>query len=315
MRYYEYENDKFEYLSEYKSGDPQRGVAFIPKRGVNLHENEVTRMYKTVNDAYIEPVSFIVPRRAEVFQNDIYPPATGTKPAMSAEEYFGGKEAAVPPKISLESLYEGQEPVEVPAEKVPSANKMKETPAPAVSSVTPAKQEPTPQRIETPPAASTSRGPQLSMKDNQQSMSAMADKFADKDKEDESSDDDSSFEEVPKPVERPAAAVATRQEEKTGVQTPPTQPSPTKTTSAPSPKPEPETVASPPPSASKQAPSLDSKTNGETDTAAASAAPRGAAASLKDVLQDIKAMLSQQSAQIEALTKEVAGLKERLGEQ
>ena len=43
IRYYEYENDKFEYLSEYKSGDPQRGIAFLPKRGVNLHDNEITR--------------------------------------------------------------------------------------------------------------------------------------------------------------------------------------------------------------------------------------------------------------------------------
>jgi hypothetical protein len=30
----------------------------MPKRGVNMHENEVARAYKTVNDQYIEPVSF-----------------------------------------------------------------------------------------------------------------------------------------------------------------------------------------------------------------------------------------------------------------
>src|ERR1700760_1314171 len=36
IRYFEYTNDKFEYLSEYKSADPQRGVAFLPKRGVNV---------------------------------------------------------------------------------------------------------------------------------------------------------------------------------------------------------------------------------------------------------------------------------------
>ncbi|KAH9835091.1 actin binding protein [Teratosphaeria destructans] len=39
IRYFEFENDKFEYLSEYKSGDPQRGLAFLPKRGVNTHDN------------------------------------------------------------------------------------------------------------------------------------------------------------------------------------------------------------------------------------------------------------------------------------
>jgi coronin-1B/1C/6 len=92
IRYYEYENDTFEYLSEYKSADPQRGLAFLPKRGLNVHENEVMRAFKTVNDQYIEPISFIVPRRAEVFQGDIYPPVTGKKPAMSAQAWFDGGE-------------------------------------------------------------------------------------------------------------------------------------------------------------------------------------------------------------------------------
>jgi hypothetical protein len=36
IRYFEYENDKFEFLSEYKSGDPQRGLAFVPRRGINV---------------------------------------------------------------------------------------------------------------------------------------------------------------------------------------------------------------------------------------------------------------------------------------
>ena len=34
IRYFEYENNDFIFLSEYKSSDPQRGVAFLPKRGV-----------------------------------------------------------------------------------------------------------------------------------------------------------------------------------------------------------------------------------------------------------------------------------------
>ena len=36
IRYFEYENDKFEFLSEHKSAEPQRGIAFVPRRGINV---------------------------------------------------------------------------------------------------------------------------------------------------------------------------------------------------------------------------------------------------------------------------------------
>lgn len=36
IRYFEYQNDKFEFLSEHKSLEPQRGIAFVPKRGINV---------------------------------------------------------------------------------------------------------------------------------------------------------------------------------------------------------------------------------------------------------------------------------------
>ncbi|CAI0653444.1 unnamed protein product, partial [Colletotrichum noveboracense] len=118
IRYFEYENDKFEFLSEYKSAEPQRGIAFVPRRGINVHENEVMRAYKTVNDTYIEPISFTVPRRAETFQSDIFPPATGLKPAVSAKEWLEGKDG-IPNKIDLESVYEGTAPKEVVADYKP----------------------------------------------------------------------------------------------------------------------------------------------------------------------------------------------------
>ena len=209
IRYFEYENDKFEYLSEYKSPDPQRGLAFLPKRGVNMHENEVMRAFKTVNDSYIEPISFIVPRRAEVFQGDIYPPVVGTKPAMSAAEWFDGAEG-LPPKIDLESVYEGEEPTEVPASskpasRVPSSTTMlsptktqQPEPAPAP------KKNPEPERKEPTPQPTTLRDPPPSIKNQGSSIAKLASKYDDK--EDSSSDenDDSSFEEVAKPVERHA---------------------------------------------------------------------------------------------------------------
>ncbi|KAL9111263.1 MAG: hypothetical protein Q9227_004341 [Pyrenula ochraceoflavens] len=197
IRYYEYSNDKFEYLSEYKSTEPQRGVAFLPKRGINLKENEVMRAYKTINDNYIEPVSFIVPRRAETFQDDIYPPAVGTKPAVGSSEWFDGK-SGLPPKLDLESLYEGTGVKEVSSDYKPR-------PAPEPSKPQePVKKEPEPSRPEPSPAAM--RAPPPSMKEQGGSMMAMADKYAEKDDEKEEESDTSSFEEVSKPSERASEA-------------------------------------------------------------------------------------------------------------
>ena len=201
IRYYEYENDNFEYLSEYKSADPQRGVAFMPKRGLNLQENEVMRAYKTVNDTYIEPISFIVPRRAEVFQGDIYPPATGSKPGMSAADYFSGKDA-LPPKIDMESVYNNEAPAEVPSDYKPPPPL---TPMPAPETKKP---EPPKEAAREAPQPSPALKTPASMKEQGASMSSMASKFADskdEEEEEEEEDDSSSFEEVSKPVERAQA--------------------------------------------------------------------------------------------------------------
>ncbi|KAG6029016.1 Coronin-like protein crn1 [Claviceps citrina] len=199
IRYYEYENDKFEFLSEHKSPDPQRGIAFLPRRGINVHENEVMRAYKTVNDSYIEPISFTVPRRAESFQADIFPPAVGTKPAVGAREWLEGK-TGIPAKIDFESIYDGGAPKEIPSDYKPAA-----PPSPTLVK----KEE---QRKEEAKPAPAARGPPPSMNDQKSSISAMANKFQDReededeDEEGEDVDDTSSFEEVSRPVPRGGTA-------------------------------------------------------------------------------------------------------------
>lgn len=209
IRYFEYENGKFEFLSEYKSADPQRGMAFLPKRGVNTHENEVMRAFKTVNDSYIEPISFIVPRRAEVFQDDIFPPVVGAKPAMSAGEWFDGKEG-LPPKIDLASVYAGEEPAEVAADYKPAVS-AQPPPAPSLT-----KKAPEPASEPAAPASAL-RGPPLSMKEQTSSIKDLASKFTDDKEDEESEEDSSSFEEIAKPIDRserhaPAAAPTEKSE-------------------------------------------------------------------------------------------------------
>lgn len=161
---------------------------------LQLHENEVMRAYKTVNDLYIEPISFTVPRRAETFQGDIFPPCTGSKPAMSASEWLNGK-TALPPKIDLESKYEGNAPVEVAADYKPPAAAPAPTPAPAAKPAP--KPEPEPVARAAPPSVSQQKG----------SMAAAASKFQDDEDDKEDEAETSSFEEVQKPVSRAALPV------------------------------------------------------------------------------------------------------------
>jgi len=162
------------------------------------------RAYKTVNDAYIEPISFTVPRRAETFQSDIFPPAVGLKPAVSAEEWLDGK-SGIPPKIDLESVYEGGAPVEVPADYSPSTTVAPS--APEHSPVEPAKPAAS-TSTHAPAPATVARSSPASVSDQKASLSNMASKFRDDDDNNDAVDadvksqhsDPSAFDERPVPT-------------------------------------------------------------------------------------------------------------------
>ncbi|KAI1195933.1 hypothetical protein F5X97DRAFT_306774 [Nemania serpens] len=282
IRYFEYENDKFEFLSEYKSSDPQRGLAFVPKRGVNVHDNEIMRAYKTVNDSYIEPISFTVPRRAETFQSDIYPPCVGLKPAVSAQEWLAGK-SGVPSKIDFESIYDGNAPVEVPSEyKAPAP-----IPTPAPVSI------PTQQKAPAPTAAPAAAHSPPSVKEQQNSLAALASKYEDKD---DTVEEPSSFDEFSKSPER--SVVPARFENKA--------PSPTNTTSAPPPKPASPAKLEPPQATSASAPSA-------SPTGSVGPVVETALDEIKILLETQTKILSAQTQHIERLTTEVDSLKKRVG--
>ncbi|KAN0062647.1 Coronin-like protein crn1 [Thecaphora frezii] len=93
IRYYELENDELHFLTETKSSEPQRGLTFVARRFLNTDDNEIAKAYK-VTGSMVQPLSFQVPRRAESFQADIFPPAPSDVPSLTAEEFFKGKRAA-----------------------------------------------------------------------------------------------------------------------------------------------------------------------------------------------------------------------------
>ncbi|CAF0848093.1 unnamed protein product [Rotaria sordida] len=94
IRYYEFTDQGEPYLyflSEYKSTSPQRCLGVMPKLGLDVTRNEIMRFYKLFATGSIcEPISMIVPRKAEAFQYDIYPDTPGPYPALSADEWISG---------------------------------------------------------------------------------------------------------------------------------------------------------------------------------------------------------------------------------
>eukprot|EP00033_Pygsuia_biforma_P000142 GCRY01000179.1.p1 GENE.GCRY01000179.1~~GCRY01000179.1.p1 ORF type:complete len:454 (-),score=108.09 GCRY01000179.1:30-1391(-) len=101
IRYYEIVDEApyWHFIEEYKSSTPQRGMAILPKRAVDVSNNEVVRLYKLTTNA-IEPLNFTVPRKSDQFQEDLFPNCVGPEPALTKEEWFSGKNAEVA-RISL----------------------------------------------------------------------------------------------------------------------------------------------------------------------------------------------------------------------
>lgn len=145
IRYYEYESDSLFPLTEHKSIDPQRGMCFLPRRALNISECEIARAYK-VSGTSVEPIAFIVPRKSDSFQSDIYPPAASSEPTLSASEFFAGKT----PAVKLVNLDNGTQSTFTPAPAAAHVSAPTPTHAPAPAafssppSVTKATSMPTP---------------------------------------------------------------------------------------------------------------------------------------------------------------------------
>ncbi|KAI3375990.1 hypothetical protein L3Q82_016521, partial [Scortum barcoo] len=94
IRYYELSTEKpyINFLMEYRSLLPQKGLGVMPKRGLDVNACEVFRFYRliAVKDL-VEPLSMIVPRKESgVFQEDLYPMTAGNQAAITAQEWLSG---------------------------------------------------------------------------------------------------------------------------------------------------------------------------------------------------------------------------------
>lgn len=103
IRPYEFE-DKEPYLHKlndgFRSTTPAKGLCMIPKRGNDIMNCETVRILKLTNNDGMQPLSFIVPRKSDAFQDDIFPDCPSTTPAHTADEWKDGS-SKPPVKTSL----------------------------------------------------------------------------------------------------------------------------------------------------------------------------------------------------------------------
>lgn len=92
------------YLSDYKSSNPQRGVGWLPKLALNVNKCEVMRAYKLHPKGWVEVISFTVPRKSTLFQDDIFPPTKQAVAVMTADEWVGGK-TVKPNYVSMKDFF------------------------------------------------------------------------------------------------------------------------------------------------------------------------------------------------------------------
>ena len=98
LRYFEVvsENPFCFPISEHRSAVSAKGMAWVPKRGLNIMACETARLLKLTSNS-VEPLSFFVPRKSEAFQEDIYPDTYSGEPSHSADEWLAGSD--LPPKL------------------------------------------------------------------------------------------------------------------------------------------------------------------------------------------------------------------------
>lgn len=122
IRYFEVTDEEpyVHFINLLSSSDPQRGMGCMPKRGLNVNKCEIARFYKLHTKGLCEVIPFTVPRKSELFQDDLYPDTIGDTPALTADEWMSGKDAD-PVLVSLKDGYVPKSRNKVPHSKLISS--------------------------------------------------------------------------------------------------------------------------------------------------------------------------------------------------
>ncbi|XP_015039071.1 coronin-1C-A-like isoform X1 [Drosophila miranda] len=81
------------YINTFQTTEPQRGIGLMPKRGCDVTTCEVAKFYRMNNNGLCQVISMTVPRKSDLFQEDLYPDTLAEDAATTAEEWIDGKDA------------------------------------------------------------------------------------------------------------------------------------------------------------------------------------------------------------------------------
>jgi len=93
------------FLSDFRDNESLKGACFLPKAACDTKTCEIDVCFRVMRD-WISPVSFIVPRKSDLFQGDIYPDTYAGIPSMTAGEWASGANKPV----VLRSMKPGTKP-------------------------------------------------------------------------------------------------------------------------------------------------------------------------------------------------------------
>ncbi|CAH4030642.1 coronin-6 isoform X2 [Pieris brassicae] len=92
------------YINTFQTPDPQRGIGMMPKRGCDVATCEISKFYRLNNSGLCQVVSMTVPRKSELFQEDLYPDTLSDEASLTADEWLSGEDAE-PCTMSLKGGY------------------------------------------------------------------------------------------------------------------------------------------------------------------------------------------------------------------
>jgi len=92
IKYYEVVDEApyIHFLSAHQTNVPTRGLCMLPKRSMNVSDCEIVRMLKCSVKS-VEPIAFCVPRKSDIFQEDLYPDAPSGDYAVTHDQWVGGQ--------------------------------------------------------------------------------------------------------------------------------------------------------------------------------------------------------------------------------